>query len=192
MLVLNEELLIAKGNERLCYIHPEDSRKVIKLTHKENGRQQNKLEYIYYNYLQKRAVSFQHIAECYGWETIENKRGLLFERVLNYDGSASITLSKAIEEKLLTKEYLEQLLEELRLYLEENTILFVDVGLDNIMCKELKKGVYSLVIIDGLGARRPGFKFWVYRHFLAYAKYKVKSQWPKVQSNVDALWKRSL
>lgn len=53
---LNDELLLAKGGERHCYIHPEDSQKVIKVYKENNRNKQNDLEYLYYNYLTKRKL----------------------------------------------------------------------------------------------------------------------------------------
>jgi hypothetical protein len=185
-LKLEDSLLIGKGNERLCYIHPEDDTKVIKVAYKEGKiRDQNRLEYIYNQHLEKRGVNFAHLSKCYGWVNVGQKEGLVFERVLNFDNTPALTLSKAIEEKRISIEYAQELLEELRQYLEENVILFIDVALDNIMCQKQADGSCRLIIIDGLGARRPGLKFWLYRHIRLYAKYKVKSQWQKVLVNFN-------
>lgn len=177
--------MIGRGNERLCYIDPEDQTKVIKVRYKEGKtRDQNRLEYLYSQYLEKRGVSFAHICRCYGWVDIENnKKGLVFDRVLNFDKTPAITLSRALKEAYISYEYAQALLEDLRQYLESNVILFVDVSLDNIMCQKQEDGSYRLIIIDGLGARRPGLKFWFYRHITPYAKYKVRSQWIKLWKN---------
>lgn len=185
---LNDSLLLGKGNERLCYLHPDDPTKIIKIAHKhQNGRNQNKLEEIYARYLEKKGVSFDHITRCYGSVDVDGEKGVVFERVVNSDGSASRTFTDMVKQHRISLEEAQALLDDLRNYLVDNTILFVDVSLDNIMCREEEDGSYSLIIVDGLGARRPGFKFWLYRHVPLYAAYKVKTQWAKVANNFAKL-----
>ncbi len=189
-LKLNDSLLLGKGNERLCYVHPDDPSKIIKVPYRHrNARSQNRLEALYLAYLEKKGASFAHIARCYGSVDVEGEKGLVFERVIDSDGSRSMTFSDIVRQKIITPEQAEELLDELHGYLVENNILFVDVSLDNIMCRREEDGSYRLIIVDGLGARRPGFKFWLYRHLPPYAAYKVKRQWPKVMRNFQKLLK---
>ena len=183
-ITLDESLFLGKGNERLCYIHPEDNTRIIKVPYKEkNSRNQNELEYIYYKYLEKKGVSFEHIAKCYDRVSVGDKKGLVFDRVLDFDGSSSCTLSSLLQTRDIPLKYAKKLLDGLGEYLKENTILFVDVSLDNVMCQKQIDRSYKLIIVDGLGARRTGWKFWLYRHVPVYAKYKVRSQWKKVIQN---------
>lgn len=190
---LESATLLGSGNERFCYLHPDDEDKVIKIPHnkREKSRHQNELEYQYMSYLQQHNADMSHIAACYGWIETDMGRGLVFQRVHDANGMDSITLNKALKESVLTVEEAKKLLEELRVYLEQNTILFVDVGLDNILCQKQEDGSYKLVIIDGLGARRPGLKFWFYLHCKPYAKYKVQTQWKKLADNFEKLLKET-
>lgn len=189
-LKLNDSLLLGKGNERLCYVHPDDPSKIIKVPYRNrNARSQNRLEALYYAYLEKKGASFAHITRCYGSVDVEGEKGLIFDRVINSDGSRSMTFNDIVRQKIITPEQAEELLDDLKGYLVANNILFVDVSLDNIMCRREEDGSYRLVIVDGLGGRRPGFKFWLYRHFPSYAAYKVKRQWPKVMRNFQKLLK---
>lgn len=56
---LNESLLIAKGGERACYLHPLDNSKVIKILYTQgNHNNQNKLEYIYINDLKRKKLIY--------------------------------------------------------------------------------------------------------------------------------------
>lgn len=185
-ITLDESLFLGKGNERLCYIHPEDNTRIIKVPYKEkNSRNQNELEYIYYKYLEKKGVSFEHIAKCYDRVSVGDKKGLVFDRVLDFDGSSSKTLNELIRGNIINYIQAKELLEELRIYLEKNSVIFVDVSFDNMMCQKQEDGKYKLIIIDGLGGRRLGFKFWLYRNIPIYVKYKIKLQWEKVMQNLD-------
>ena len=40
MIILKDEDFVGKGNERACYIHPEDKNKAIKITYENNNRKQ--------------------------------------------------------------------------------------------------------------------------------------------------------
>lgn len=149
---LNDKMIVGVGNARICYLYPEDNKKVIKVENNNKfSRHQNQLEEIYYKYLEKRKVSFEHITRCYGWADFGDKRGLIFDRVFNVDGSEVLSLADVIKEQKITLSTIEQLLEELRLYLEKNIIVFVDVSLNNIMCQKIDDSRHKLVIIDVLG-----------------------------------------
>lgn len=186
-------VLLGKGNERLCYLHPDDPTKIIKVAYKEeNARNQNMIEELYHAHMQEKGVSDEHLTHCYGTVDVEGKKGLVFDRVVNSDGSSSLTFADAVKKRVLSPDDALKLLEDLQGYLVVNNILFVDVSLDNIMCQEQEDGTFWLRIVDGLGARRPGFKFLLYRHFPRYTAYKVKSQWKKVMHNFERLLKETI
>ncbi len=183
---LDEALLLAKGNERWCYIYPDDTSKVIKITHKvKGGRSQNLLEAAYYQCLREHGTPLTHLANCYGWREIAGQKGLVFERVCDHDGNTALTLNDIIRGKILSVEKIKVLLEELILYIEKNKIIFVDSSFDNIICQRSEDGTYRLIIIDGLGGRRLGWKFWLYCHLPVYLNYKVMRQRETILENLE-------
>lgn len=177
---INKEQFIARGGGRNCYSHPSDPSKVIKIPHKDR-RDQNELEFRYFNHLAKQNISYKHIARCYDYIQTNLGRGLVCEKVANYDGSTSLTLKEAVNSSLFTPSKIADLIHELKEYLYKNSVLFVDLGLENILCCEYKKGEYRLIIVDGLGGRRINFRFWLYLHSALYTKYKVIKQWQKFE-----------
>jgi len=183
---LDEALILGHGNERYCYSHPHDETKVIKVTHRIH-RNQNAIDVLYYAYLEKRNTDFSHLTRCYGWVEIEGVKGVMFDRVSNEDGSALLTLSEAITQKLLPADTITNILETRHDYLQRERIIFADVSLDNILCQRLHDGSYKGIIVDGLGSRRLTFKFWLLRHLPFYAAYRVGHQWKKVMENVKKL-----
>ncbi|WP_052502698.1 YrbL family protein [Halarcobacter anaerophilus] len=177
---INDDLLIAKGGERACYIHPEDNTKVIKILYTQGiHNNQNRLEYIYMNYLKKKEKNLSHLTNCYGFIKTDKGEGLVFDRVLNYDKTPAKSFRYMVANKILSLEEQKILINELKEYLEKNQILFVDTSLTNIFCPEIKKGKYKLIIVDGIGAKRMGIKFWFYQKSKIYTKYKIKRQWAK-------------
>jgi hypothetical protein len=176
--------LLAKGGERSCYIHPENQNLVIKVIHAQGKHnRQNELEYDYYKILVKKNVDFTQIPKCYGWIETNYGKGLVFERITNFDNSPIRTLSFYTKHNLFSNEYDMQLLYDLKDYLFKNSIIFVDASLSNIFCKKISNSDYKLIIFDGLGGRRYGLKFWLYSKIPFLTKYKIKKQWNTLMQN---------
>ena len=184
---LNPIELIGKGTERACYIHPGDTNKVIKVPHR-TGQNQNRIEAIYYEHLKNRGADLSQVAKYYGWVNIDGQQGLIFERVVNYDGKPSPTLSKVVFDRLLKKKPIWHLLEALQQYLVNNRIIFADISEDNLLCQEYAKDEYRLVIIDGLGARKSGLKFFLQRHCTPYIDHTARYQWKKMELRLRRLF----
>ncbi len=188
MIELTKDLYIAKGAERECYIHPNDSSKIIKIEFIDKiDRNQNELDNYYYTYLEKQNISFEYIPKYYG--TIETNKGnaVVFDRIKNYDDSLAITFEEIIKEQTLSNIEEKQLLKQLQLYLLDNLIVFGDVVLSNILYQEYKKDIFRLIIIDGLGARRFGYKLWLHTHSKIYTRFRIKKQWNKLMNNYTSL-----
>ncbi len=180
-LILNDDLLIAKGGERDCYIHPENKNRVIKVLHKEGvHNSQNKLEYLYMKYLKKRVKDLSQITDCYGYTDTNLGKGLIYERVFDYDNKPSKSFRYMIAHKLIEEKEQNRLLDELKRYLDKNKILFIDNSMTNIFYKRTSSNSSKLVIVDGLGAKRTGFKFYLYLYLPFYRNYKIKKQWQKL------------
>ena len=100
----------------------------------------------------------------------------MFERIANSDGTPLITLQAGLEQGLLTPSEAKRLLDELYAYLHRHAIIFADVGINNLVCQRRPQG-WHLVIIDGLGARRLGWKFNLYRKLPVLSRAKLRRQW---------------
>jgi hypothetical protein len=180
-MILTENDLIAKGSERACYLDPTNNSNVIKIIYSEGSHnQQNELEYIYMNYLKKNNKNLSSITQCYGYVETNLGQGLVFDRVLDFDLTPAKSFRYYISKKIISISLQGKLLRDLQEYLEQNGILFVDTSLTNIFCQRISDEEYKLIIVDGLGAKRMGIKFWLYRHFPLYSKYKMKRQWSKL------------
>lgn len=188
---LNKNDIIASGRERDCYIHPFDDKKIIKvMKDSENISNQNRVDELYYKLLAKEKVPFSNIANYYGLVDTNLGKGLVFERVLNYDGTPSKSFRYVMTYKLISLEEQTHLICNLKKYLFKNQILFADSSLTNILYKKINENESKLVVIDGLGAKRMGLKFSLYRSFGVYKKYKIYKQWNKFISAYRADLKR--
>ena len=190
MIELTKDDCIARGGERDCYIHPLDSTKVIKITHgysDEASRNQNDLEYKYFEYLKKLNKPFSHITKCYGYIDTNLGKGIVSDKVYDYNGKISMTFLDTITQNKFTKDEENSLVEDLKDYLFKNNILFIDINFSNIYCCEYEKGKYRLMIIDGLGAIRLGIKFWLYLKSELFTKYKIRKQWKKFYRKIEEI-----
>ncbi len=186
MIKIDENLYITKGAERKCYTHPCDNKKLLKIEYNNTiDRNQNKLDDYYYKYLQKKNVSFEHIPKYYGTIRTDKGEASIFEKIMDYNGSPSETFENIIKKQILSKEKEQNLLKELKNYLETNNIVFGDVVLSNILCQKIDRNNYKLIIIDGLGARRFGFKLWLHLHSKIFTKFRINKQWKKLLKNYN-------
>ena len=187
-IILTDKYFIARGGERDCYLHPLDYKKVIKIVHGYSdiiNRNQNDLDYKYFKFLEKLKVPFSNITRCYGYIDTNLGKGLIFDKVFDYNGKISITFLDTIIQNKFTKYEENELVEDLKNYLFKNNILFIDIGLYNVLCCEYEEGKYRLIIIDGLGGRRTGIKFWLYLNSKIFTKYKIIKSWNRFLKEID-------
>lgn len=183
LIQLNKSLIFAEGGERVCYDHPEDNNKIIKIEKENSLNSQNKLEEVYYRFLESKKISFDHLANCYGYIETNYGKGLVFEKIVDYNGESSHDFRYYLRNNMLGEKIEKELLKDLENYLYENRILFIDVSTVNLCCQEVEPGIYKLVIFDGLGGRRYGMKFLLYMFSKKLTLYKIKKQWKLFYSN---------
>lgn len=170
----------------MCYSHPFDTTKVIKVEYNNSiQRNQNKLETYYYEKLIKKGVDFSHISKFYGNISTNLGAGIIYEAIKDFNGHYSKSFEYLILKKLLSSTDELSLLKELNLYLNVQGIVFGDVVLSNVLCQETSKDKYKLMIIDGLGARRFSFKFWLQNKSITFNKVRIKKQWKKLMTNYN-------
>ena len=176
----------------MCYVHPLDEHKVIKILYNQKAsNNQNILEYEYFKFLENKNVNFSHITKCYSWLETNLGKGLVFNRVLNYNHTDALGFQYFLKNKKLSIKEENELLEELRLYLVNNNILFTDATTINVICQKINTSKYKLIIIDGLGAKRKRLKLFLYTFLPFYTQYKIKKQWQVFLANVQKVKNKS-
>lgn len=183
LLFIDEKKILGMGNERVCFIHPNDETKCIKVN--QPGivhRSQNKIEEYYFSKLKQRNVHFDHLAEYYGKIETDWGTGLVFERILDDDGSPSVRFSYAIEHNLIDPKQVETLLRQLKNYLITNAIYIGDCNKDQLLLQKTGNGM-KLKVIDGVGTRNFDLKLKLINKFQCYARYKMSAKWPRLKRN---------
>lgn len=180
MIELDESLLLGMGNERECYRHPDRSDVCIKVNRAGiRGRRQNILEFRYFGYLTGRKIPFDHLPLCHGWCETNRGRGLLFEMVTDDDNAISRCLVDQVRAGDMTEDQMWQELSDLHDYLWRHSLVIGDINVDQMLYQRRESG-NRLMIIDGMGGRRPGFKATLLRYVRPLARRKMRKNWPRI------------
>jgi hypothetical protein len=180
MIILPEHE-IGKGNERKCYLHPQDSTKAIKVSYeRDKGRsKQSDIEIKYYQQLLKRKnMNWKHLPQFYGEVETDQGKGFVVELIYDFDGSISKSLEYYMNENGV-EPYRDEL-ETYKHYFVEYGIVF-NYGMmpKNILRRRTSETEAELVLIDGLG----DVSFIQFpNRFLYFARKKVLRRWEKFMS----------
>jgi hypothetical protein len=169
---MNQQILeitsepIGAGQERICYRHPEDAAKVVKIQKGESDKQTRRELELYENLSRRKMDNFKHIPRYYGMTQTNLGEGFVVDLIADFDGAVSKSLWWHFEQGYPVAEFLPYL-EELRQYLLDNLIVFsVDMGRYNILFQKTSPQQARLVVIDGLG-----------NHSDYFARRKINRRW---------------
>lgn len=143
-----------RGLHRLCFAHPEDSAKCVKIVHcaSQNAGKELAREIAYYKRLQSTLKDWTSIPKYFGEVQTNLGTGHVYERILNEDGSATRTLEDVLRAGPgpSERQELRDALERLRGYLFANNIVTMTIKTYNILCRRTA-GRIDLVLCDNLG-----------------------------------------
>ncbi len=158
----------AEGGNRLCFVHPENTNRCIKILKPDSIKNlREKRSFLknlrpdsyfddnlneYKAYQQTAIIEgddriYDHIPRCYGWQDTDLGKGLVLDYYEQKDGMPSHTLLEELQKNGLSSG-LEQRLEQLAEYLKETQILTKNIIPHNVVCASDNK----LKIIDGIGS----------------------------------------
>lgn len=173
---LYENDLIGRGNKRSCYKHPDRSKLCIKVALNDNTWHENVIEWVYINHLKKRGVPLDHLIDCYYWVNTNFGPGLVFERVMDEDGSPSLSLADAVRNKVIGINDIAPMLEKLKGWAIKNSVVVAELNSVNMMVQK-KNGIFKLVMVDGVGGRdRITWKFYAYQRSKLLSRMKTRKQ----------------
>lgn len=142
---------VGAGQERVCYVHPNDAARLIKIQKGESNKQTRR-ELALYRRLARRGMRhFDHIPELHGDVMTNLGPGFVVDCIRDFDGELSRSLWWHFTRGYPVSEF-DAYLEDLRRYLLERQVIFsVDMGRYNILFQKLSPERARLVVIDGLG-----------------------------------------
>lgn len=177
---LTDDLLMASGDNRRCYYHPDDESKCIKVLHSHVAEKVNLREKAYYEVLQKRGISWDRLARYFGAESTNYGQGLVFELIRDHDGAISRTLDYylKLDDKNLNEQIIGQI-EELKRYFWKHAIVFRDLITLNVLVRKNTDNDYHLIVIDGIGHNDA---LPICNFSYSYARKKIKRIWNRKKS----------
>jgi hypothetical protein len=142
---------IGVGGERVCYQHPEDPTKAVKVQ-KGEIKKQTLRELKFYRALQRKKVkNFKHIPRFYGMVRTNLGEGFVVDLVTDFDGRQSKSLNWYFKQGYPLSEFYPYL-EELKQHFLQNLIVFNNRrSPSNLLFKRVSDHEARIVVIDGLG-----------------------------------------
>ncbi|SDK11782.1 YrbL family protein [Microbulbifer yueqingensis] len=202
---LASEKPFARGGNRLCYVHPDDSSLCIKVRRpdftladcrRKKGFPKNlkPLSSFDDNLEESRVMAalearygelvFRHVSRCFGFVDTDMGRGLVSELIRDDNGAISQTLKKVIWDEALTDDC-RQAVAALGRFWQANLIPSRHLLLHNIVVQRNRQNrIYRLVVIDGLGS--PGL---IPMHFFpaAVQRKKVEKKVATMHGRIEML-----
>lgn len=179
MIKLTSDLFIAKGTERNCYIHPNESKLCVKVSHSHVKKQHNQ-ELSYINFLlKKNKLPCDFFPNFYGTIETNQGEGLVFERIYNEDGSTIENLKLFIKHNGFS-EQLENALIYLKSALLKQNIIVRDLRMINVLVKKIDNEI-KLIIVDGIG----NSDFIPLANYVDwYSQKKIQRHWARFEKNI--------
>lgn len=152
---LSDPLVVGVGHHRACYIHPQDSKKCIKVIHNpcDHAMQEIRREISYYGILNSRLKDWRGLPRFYG--TIETNlgKGYVYDRIVDFDGKPSQTIEQRYNSDNLPElhDELRALIDTLRRYVRDNLIVTMSIKPYNILCHRISETEIFPVICDNIG-----------------------------------------
>ena len=151
-LILTDELFIGKGGHQAAYIHPDEPSKCVKIAFDPNDGDVKK-ELRYRRICAEKLARSKLVTKFFGSVDTNLGVGLVFERVVDFDGKPSLDLKDFIPEapnpeELKTRRAV--LLDFKREFLDE-AIAIVDTDITNFMVQRLAPNQFQMRIVDNIG-----------------------------------------
>lgn len=170
MLELTDDLIFAKGGRRVCYVHPYDSGKCVKILGPNGDPCKRRRKAPWYKKLRPLAMfddnrrevkSFKvlerhgsavwdHFPRCYGIEETCCGPGMVTDLIRNEDDCVSLTVHEYILKNGQTPE-LQSALNEFFEFLKREVVITRDILDHNMIVREASSGL-TIMMIDGFGS----------------------------------------
>lgn len=174
MLEVNKWKIIGRGDERICYLHPNDPARCIKLSRRSKAKQTHR-ELRYFRYLQRRGVPFTLIPEFFGVVEDEELIGIEQQLIVDERGDSLPSLAEYLAMPLTPQQItrFRAGLGALKAYLLAYNVVPCDLVMSNLLVNE-RPDITTVVLIDGLGTSElvplPEYISWLGRR-------KIQRKW---------------
>ena len=184
----SDPLVIGVGHHRVCYIHPEDPAKCIKVIYNftDHADVEVKRECAYYRRLQKYLTDWRGIPRFYGEVQTSLGTGYVYDRTVDFDGKPSQTMLQRYQGFKESPELYDEMLhliEVLERYLTDNHIVTMNIKPMNVLCHRISSTDVFPVICDNLGTSA---FFPIAEYCPWFARKKLKRQFERMRSKLPS------
>lgn len=150
-----DPLVVGVGRHRVCYIHPKDPRKCIKVIYNSGSHafQEIKREVSYYRHLEKYLKDWSGLPRFYGEVNTNLGIGYVYDRIIDFDGRPSETMDQRYRDIHTEASFIEEklLVDNLEKYLLDNHVVTMTLKPYNILCHRISRNELFPVICDNIG-----------------------------------------
>ena len=151
----SDPLVVGVGRHRVCYIHPKDPRKCIKVIYNSGSHafQEIKREVSYYRHLEKYLKDWSGLPRFYEEVNTNLGIGYVYDRIIDFDGRPSETMDQRYRDIHTEASFIEekQLVDNLEKYLLDNHVVTMTLKPYNILCHRISRNELFPVICDNIG-----------------------------------------
>ncbi len=168
ILLKNKEFLF-RGSNRICFVHPDDHNKILKVVIPEKKPEARRRAAPLYkkirplgafdinlkelnafkNLGKKGDEVWKHFPKCFGIVETDLGDALCQELIREWDGTISKTVEYYLNEKSMTGE-MKRAVDEFLLFLLNQMIIVRDLTAENLIIRKNKDG-FCVFMIDGIG-----------------------------------------
>ena len=152
ILMLTEDLLLGAGGHQAAYIHPDDPSKCVKIAFDPDDGDVKK-ELRYRRICADKLSRSKLVTKYYGKVDTDKGIGLVFERVMDFDGKSSLDLKDylSIEPTVDQIEKSRALLLDFKSEFLSEGIAIVDTDITNFMVQRVSPTEIQMRIVDNIG-----------------------------------------
>ncbi|MEE4241664.1 MAG: YrbL family protein [Desulfopila sp.] len=147
---LSDALIINRGKERVCFVHPHKPERVVKVVlQNERTNPANIQELKGYHMLLKEGGDLSFLSHCHGFVATDRGPGLVCDCIRDFDGTISPTIwDTVVFQDDCDMEYLVAVMETFCDFLIANRLWIFDLNLKNIVLRRASENTLHPYVID--------------------------------------------
>ncbi|WP_274425507.1 YrbL family protein [Chelativorans sp. YIM 93263] len=182
--------LIGEGVERRVYLHPDNAGVVVKVLKIDDKPDRNEIEEWYLNKV--RHVDTPFFPKIIGWEDTIHGKGLMFERIFDFNGEPSQPIAFHIANNNISLQKALRTCLDVLSWAEKQAVLVYDLNPNNLLVRRTDPdGNFEIVLVDGFGPKRLNWRTKLRVRIPTLARVRIRWIRKREIRTWDRLYKRN-